>query len=426
MNINQNNQSGGGLSESQVNELIDLALENLPPNTSGGFSFGGDWEAQTTVTEVNAFFTQVTNGTIDEANRIAPDGSEAFYAYMRGLLDIATSTGVYKQMLFYWPELTETSVLFVGFSAALNGEDIDALSFNEQFGNPNTLIMGVGYIPSAAGYYGLSSPNIIITKNGNNFSTVTEVSSTPTQGDAIMIFLHGNALTVTNLTQNIELGTTFVDENLSQRITLLTTCTSPVNFGLNVDYPPKTTIVSVITPENPVNKTYYVTSSNTTLFGKQIKANDFVTFVNDANDEQTAATDIIVTRLLSDDDIQEMVDLAIVPSPTQHSIVPNPAAVSPLLLTDSNEFTINIDSGGGYDPNPTFSIHLAESCFNSGRLVIVRIKPQIDLGAIDFNYGSLHSPAIISGTAAGNMQILTFEKRSDYVELIALSTVSLT
>lgn len=116
----------------------------------------------------------------------------------------------------------------------------------------------------------------------------------------------------------------------------------------------------------------------------------------------------------------------IVPRPIQHSMIPNPLAVSPLWLTDSNEFTINIDSSGGYDPNPTFSIHLTESCFNSGRLVIVRIKPQIDLGAIDFNYGSLHSPVIISGTAAGNMQILTFEKRSDYVELIALSTVSTT
>ena len=69
-----NPNSSGGLTESQVNALIDTKLEDFTPSGGGGFSFGGDWDATGTEVLSTAQFNALTE-CVDSNNTITSNAS---------------------------------------------------------------------------------------------------------------------------------------------------------------------------------------------------------------------------------------------------------------------------------------------------------------------------------------------------------------
>ena len=63
-NVVSGSGGSGGLTESQVDTLIDTKLTDFTPSGGGGLSFGGDWDAKPIITGEIASFDVLQNATI--------------------------------------------------------------------------------------------------------------------------------------------------------------------------------------------------------------------------------------------------------------------------------------------------------------------------------------------------------------------------
>lgn len=278
-------------------------VDEADTSVNTGFVFGGEWAIETTVTIQNATFSQLVDATI--VNNTFTPTEQPSYAYARNILNSTPENGVTKQFKFTWPTLSPTDMFLICFVSSLNSEDISTLDFNQMFANPNTHILGMGYFATYASYFSLPNNQIILKKDGNNIPDVTNPSVFAQTGDDILMSLAGNGLTITNITQSTEMSLVFTSTDLDEQITLCIASSVAVEFSLDVQYPIQQSTSTVNIPDDANNKTYLVVSNDgSSVFDKVLKADDFVTFYDEASK-------IIVNRLYTDNDINALANTAI-------------------------------------------------------------------------------------------------------------------
>lgn len=165
-------------------------------------------------------------------------------------------------------------------------------------------------------------------------------------------------------------------------------------------------------PENADGKTYLVTAAteNSIVDSKLLKANDFVTFYEDEG------LKCVVNRLLSDADIQAIVDTALnAPNITRQTINAEDNGGTGYTLENANEFRVELN--GAYAPSASASFIVDGSCFNQGRLVRIHVLAQTDVDFLDIAYfgGAINLVSVMTGTE----WVFVLEQRGEYVALIS-------
>lgn len=124
----------------------------------------------------------------------------------------------------------------------------------------------------------------------------------------------------------------------------------------------------------------------------------------------------MVNRLLSDADIQAIVDTALnAPNITRQTINAEDNGGTGYTLENANEF--RIDLTGEYAPSASASFVVDNSCFNQGRLVRIHVVAQTDVDLVGIAYfgGTINLDNIMTGTE----WVFVLEQRGEYVELIS-------
>lgn len=277
--------------------ILSMLNDEAPPtNTSSGFSFGGEWDATPTLIMQIAEFDELQNATINEST-FTPINAGGSYAYAR---NIKQQNNFSAQIKFLWPSVVNVGDSFtIGFGSPTN-----TAVFND-FLNPSlaTSFMGIG---KQAG------TDLKVQKFGQTAPQITPTGLVNQAGDEILIDLNLVTLqfSVTNITQNNVL---LMNEsgngqaNFLAPFVLVIASTVSVDFDIaNTAQPVMQELTGVNIPEDADGKTYLVMAAteNSIVDSKLLKADDFVTFYNDAQN-------IIVSRLYTDEQIKLLADMAI-------------------------------------------------------------------------------------------------------------------
>lgn len=288
----------GGLTEPQVNSLIEDALQDFTPSGSGGFSFGGDWDATPIDTGEIALissFDVLHNATISGNVLTQILTGEVFGATATNLSH-AANTGTLHEFRVTVPDILPGGQFFVGIhnsklegvysylidtTATVRGVNVQnsmTISYIKNVGNtlqsvlPHSVVAGdilkVGYRSDTSAVY-------IYNETQGNVQLIGE--------SAISGFNDGlENLTVTSQGAGSSLSFDFADDY-------------PIYQAIfNLDYP------------NDLTKTYRVSAANahSVVNGKLLKVNDFVDFITNEDDE---VVDVVVSRLVSDSNIRDTI-----------------------------------------------------------------------------------------------------------------------
>lgn len=284
-----NPNSSGGLTESQVNALIDTKLEDFTPSGGGGFSFGGEWDATGTEVLSTAQFNVLTDCTVS-GNTLVPSASQ-FGATSQNL----SKTDVGTQMTFKvtWPD-TSAGFFMLGLHTS-SLENALAASNDE-----TASFVGIG----AAG-----GTVLALLRDG------TTVSQDPAgisinAGDVVILGYRPavSLLYISNETQNtfniLQLSL-YPDFQTSQvNLALYAQLNTAIAFEFPSEYSMQQVDYSLELPTD-FTKTYLVSAANinSAVNGKLLKQGDFVFFF-----EHDSITDVLVSRLLTDNDINSLVE----------------------------------------------------------------------------------------------------------------------
>lgn len=266
-------------------------------NSSGGFAFGGTWNAIPTISQQEAVFSELLNCTLTN-NVLTPTATFPQVAFARDLIENAQSQ---QKLKFTWPTVGPTDTFLVGFGSwSLGYESLTPPTFND-LTSPgiHTHMMAFGYVPEtqqAATYVKAGAVEPAIT-----------LPTTPNVGDEILLTLSSNTLTVYNITQEVQVASVNVFGGIVQYpMTAIVYSTAPLTFYLDATQPLQQQSITLVLPSSPNNKTYKITNADeaSVYDGTLLKLNDFVTFYNDAQN-------IMVSRLYTDTQINALINTAI-------------------------------------------------------------------------------------------------------------------
>lgn len=297
--------TGGGLSESEVQALIDDALDAFTPPSGGGggFSYGGDWNVVNDYSIQNAVFNQFDNATVSNGT-ITPTGSNA-NAYMRNILYSSYAHGVTKQFKFTYPTISAPNYFMIAFASSLNGENINLLSFDDMVGNPNTNIRAITYNPNLASAMGLSSNQASVVKDGASAPVVANPSVLADAGDEILLTVAGNEITAYNITKNAQMFMVYGASQLDAQVCICVQTTVPIEYSLAVAHPVQQTQLTANIPTDPIGKTYRIANGfEVDALGHNVILDDFVTFYEPA----PGVLDFVTNRFVDKTKIVETID----------------------------------------------------------------------------------------------------------------------
>jgi len=277
--------------------ILSMLNDEAPPtNNGGGFAFGGAWDATPTLIMQIAEFDELQNATIN-TSIFTPINAGGSYAYAR---NIKQQNNFSAQIKFLWPSVVNVGDSFtIGFGSPTNTAE-----FND-FLNPSlaTAFMGIG---KQAG------TDLKVQKFGQTAPQITPTGLVNQAGDEILIDLNLVTLqfSVTNITQNNVL---LMNESGNGQANFLAPFVLVIASTVSVDFdiagtaqPVMQELTGVNIPEDADGKTYLVMAAteNSIVDSKLLKADDFVTFYNDAQN-------IIVSRLYTDAAINTIANTAI-------------------------------------------------------------------------------------------------------------------
>ena len=276
--------------------ISGFPIENKDSVQSGGFAFGGEWDATPTLIMQLAEFDELQNATINTST-FTPINAGGSYAYAR---NIKQQNNFSAQIKFLWPSVVNVGDSFtIGFGSPTN-----TAVFND-FLNPSlaTAFMGIG---KQAG------TDLKVQKFGQAAPQITPTGLVNQAGDEVLIDLNLVTLqfSVTNITQNNLL---LMNEsgngqaNFLAPFVLVIAGTVPIVFDIaGTAQPAMQEVTGLNIPANADGKTYLVTAATeNSIFDNQLlKNDDFVTFYNNAQN-------IMVSRLYTDEQITVIANTAI-------------------------------------------------------------------------------------------------------------------
>lgn len=258
---------------------------------SGGFAFGGEWDATSQQIIQAVSFDVLDNCTITDGvfTPSSPVG-EALATYINKPINTL------QRMTFVWPYTDSTSMLLIGLCTPSSNTDIEDI-----FSGTDTGFVGIGYFNAA----------LKMSKYGNNAPDIVPTDNPVAMGDVVQLeyFADTNIVSFSNLTANTYLGSFDLGNyaEFSNSLSLFIYSKVAVSFDIDTNLTPFTQAFSSVTlPQSPDGKTYIVINAdeNSNYDGKPLKDGDFVTFYNNAQS-------IIVNRLYTDQQINTLANTAI-------------------------------------------------------------------------------------------------------------------
>lgn len=287
----------GGLTETQVNSLIEDALQDFTPSGGGGFSFGGDWDASGTIsqTDVTHFEYFSHCEMIDETLTLSASIGVATVSH------ISQTTNATQKVRFTWPS---TPTFFIGLTkstaAMTNEEDLSSAFSGTQ--NGLMVLAAMGGSPILMYKYGeQNSPAQSAPPNSVSVGDIVEIT----------LMMDVNGLSFVNVTENTSLGHYDLG-NLNTHEGFLSFVV--FTYGnIDIDFSSVTPLqIDTFEFNYPadITKTYHVATANdvSIIKNKLLKVNDFVDFITNEDDE---VIDVVVSRLVSDSNISNTISTAL-------------------------------------------------------------------------------------------------------------------
>lgn len=296
-NVVSGSEGSGGLTESQVNTLIDTKLTDFTPSGGGGFSFGGDWDATPTETLEIAGFNVLQNATAS-SNQLTVTSGVVFGATATNLSHNG-NTGTLREFRITVPDTSGGGLFFVGIH---NSREENVFSTtSDTTATVRGVIIDGGYVFS-------------FIRNTDNASS-TPLPYTVDAGDVLKVGYRSDtsAVYIYNETKsNMQLIGESAISGFSDGLENLTVFSSvagsSLSFDFADDYPIYQAIFNFDYPDD-LTKTYRVSTAttNSIINNKLLKANDFVNFITQGDD----VVDIVISRLMTDAQIKTLTDTAI-------------------------------------------------------------------------------------------------------------------
>lgn len=265
-------------------------------DNSGGFSFGGHYDATPTIVTQDAEFNAFDNAAIVDSQFVpnTPYG----VAYAQSVNTTNNDTDVYFE--FIYPNVVAgVDIFLIGLSSV---PATAQTNLNNVF-NPNNAFIAFG------NYMNYETVEI---KDGNfNFPPLT--ASTPSTGDVIRVELQSKfttaagRLTITNITTSQEiLNYGLVNNPLVKSLVIVGNV--PIELTLNTASPMEQSFLAMPTLPQDLSKTYYISGANEQSYinNKLLKVGDFVNFY-----DNSGFVDVVISRLMTDTDIEEIIANAI-------------------------------------------------------------------------------------------------------------------
>lgn len=294
---------GKGLGLKGVEKSLNNCLQQIVNRTrflkenggdgggSGGFSFGGDWDATPSETTSIAAFNVLHNATIT-TNELAEIVSGTGFGATATNLSHAENTGTLHEFRVTAPDTSGGGIFFVVVHDSSEQNPFDAMN------DTTATVRGVGV---------MSGSSVSLIRNSESFSS-DPLANAINAGDVLKIGYRSDtsAVYVYNETQsNVQLmGGNFID-GFADGLENLSVYSMGAGSTLAVDFVDDFSIEQAIFnfdyPED-LTKTYCVVDAdnNSLINGKLLKVGDFVNFIVDEDDE---VVDVVVSRLVSDNDI---------------------------------------------------------------------------------------------------------------------------
>lgn len=298
-NVVSGSGGSGGLTESQVNTLIDTKLTDFTPSGGGGFSFGGDWDATPIDTVEIASFDVLQNATIS-GNALTQITANVDFGATVTNLSHSANVGTLHEFRVTVPDTSGGGLFFVGIH--------------------NSRTEGVSIIltdttATVRGVVIQSGINVSFIRNADYLSQPILPHSVEA-GDILKVGYRTDtsAVYIYNETQgNVQLMGESAISGFSgglENLTVYSLVAGPsLSFDFADDYPLYQAIFNLDYPED-LTKTYRVSAANahSVVNGKLLKVNDFVDFITNEDDE---VVDVVVSRLVSDRNIRDTISTAL-------------------------------------------------------------------------------------------------------------------
>lgn len=259
---------------------------------SGGFIFGGEWDATSQQVMQSAGLNVLNNGTIVDG--VFTPASPIGFAMATYIARDDVGTQIFR---FTWPtDYTSGDTFIVGLCTPSTETDMQNI-----FGGTTTGMVGIGH----------AGGNIIAThKYGNEAPSMDAASSGISANDIVRIefVANTNLVSIINETTNSALANFDLGNyaEFSSSLSLFIYSMIPIAFTQDNSQPMLQALSSIVTPTTADGKTFMVINagSNSIYDGKPLKNGDFVTFYNNAQS-------IIVNRLYTDQQINTLANTAI-------------------------------------------------------------------------------------------------------------------
>lgn len=298
-NVVSGSEGSGGLTESQVNTLIDTKLTDFTPSGGGGFSFGGDWDATPIDTgEIASSFDVLHNATIS-GNALTQITADVDFGATATNLSHSANVGTWHKFRVTVPDTT-SGVFRIALHTSNQSEPSSV--FADESASLCGLMMAHG-----------TSSSISID-NHSTFGTYI-LAAIINAGDVIRVEYRSDIYSVRfynetgggELLRNFDNIQGFNDSPVHLTV-LANDVGTTLSFDFADDYPIYQSVLNLDYPED-LTKTYRVSTAttNSIINNKLLKANDFVNFITQGDD----VVDIVISRLMTDAQIKTLTDTAI-------------------------------------------------------------------------------------------------------------------
>ena len=363
----------GGLTEEQVQELIDQSLEDLPPNTGSSFAYGGELDATPQQITQVAVFSDLTDCTV-ENGVFTPTGVGVAMARNISQVDYTDAN-----IRFTWPDTTG-SFFMVGFGTPTNATMSD-------LGNAG---LPTSYVAIVSG----DNAGMDVTKFGANEQVMQE-NTGAVAGDVIILNFDYATQQVRAYNETQESPLMSIDvstHGFNTPLALFIYATRTLTFDIaGTSSPAQQSFQRVQVPEDAAGKTYRISNANGfSLFnGVLFTPNDFVTFFEDEGLKCTVSR--LWTHQAIEDKVMEAIEASnnailyntmTVENPEDYSLVPVQADVDGTVI-QYNDIQISINDSL---PRTAVGVNFnAMATYKAGELFKITVQSNVEIPAFSLN-----------------------------------------